>query len=359
MEKLTFGEAIFCDLFWLFLFFIFLPSLKDTRQKISLFLVWLLISIYSTFEFTGGDFYNYLALYNQNLSSSDPIHLEYFYYWLIQILPSSYFLWRFFLWSIATFFWILILDGLKQNIRFSGLIFILVVFYLFVGARQALCFSVLYYALFVFCGRNEQLSLKNVVFSFFLIVLSFFLHKMAVVSVLIMLFSLLPIGKKSFILSLFAFPFLYKIFDSLAYSFILEYSAFNAEGAKSMDMYMEGENIQANFNGLLRIFIDRIPIFILLFYSMWRIFLNKEYVPRIYRILLRMSYLMIYISYLFVGRDISKFIAPRFWDAALFPFTLFIAGYMYNKRKSKIFRICFCMLLISNFFALFYTLYKV
>lgn len=359
MEKLTLGQTLFCNFFWLIAFFIYLPSIKRKSTTGKYFFLWLFITIYSTFEFTGGDFFNYLTIYNRNVSTSyERIHLETFYYWLIQILPSDYFVWRFTVWGLAGFFWIQAIKNLKQNVQFAGLMFLLIVFFLFVGGRQALCLSVLYYALTIYHKKGVY-KLKNAVIFLILIVCSYFLHKTAIVYILIMFISMLPLGKRAFLLSLILFPVIYKIFDNISFLFIAEISEFNDEGASSMEGYMNGENIVSNFNGQIRIFINRLPIFLLLAYSIWKIYFKKDKITPTYNTLLRMSFILIYISYLFVGRNISAYIAPRFWDASLFPITLFITGYMNDKKNTSFFKICFYLLCIKQFFTLLYTIYKI
>lgn len=359
MEKLTLGLALFCDIFWLIAFLICLPSIKKKTTTGKYFFLWLFIAIYSTFEFTGGDFYHYFTAYQNNLSaSSDRSHFEPFYYWLIHALPSDYFIWRFTVWGLAGFFWIQAIKNLKQNVRFAGLMFLLIVFFFFVGGRQALCFSVLYYALTIYYKKGVY-KLKNAIIFLLLIMCSYFLHKTAIVYILIMFISMLPLGKRAFLLSLILFPVIYKIFDSLSYLFISEYSTFNEESATSMESYMEGETYTRNIFGQIHLFINRFPIFLLLIYSIWSIFIKKDIIPKIYIILLRMIYILIYISYLFVGRDISAYIAPRFWDASLFPLTLFAAGYMYNKRQTRFFKTCFYLLLFSLLYRFAYNIYKI
>lgn len=358
MEKLTLGLALFCDIFWLIAFLICLPSIKKKTTTGKYFFLWLFIAIYSTFEFTGGDFYHYFTAYQNNLSaSSDRSHFEPFYYWLIHALPSDYFIWRFTVWGLAGFFWIQAIKNLKQNVRFAGLMFLLIVFFFFVGGRQALCFSVLYYALTIYYKEGVY-KFKNAIIFLLLIVCSYFLHKTAIVYILIMFISMLPLGKRAFLLSLILFPVIYKIFDSLSYLFISEYSAFNEESATSMESYMEGENITSNFNGLIQLTIARAPIFLLLLYSIWQVYFKKYTLSNTYQTLLRMMYILIYISYLFIGRDISVYIAPRFWDASLFPATLFATGYIYNKKGTRFFKLFFFLLLLNMCFKFAYNIYK-
>lgn len=358
MEKLTLELALFCDILWLIAFFICLPVLKGNPTKAKyFFFLWLFITFYATFEFTGGDFYHYQTIYDQVvLSPFDRSHLEIFYHRLIQLLPSSYFIWRSVVWGFAAFFWIKILRNLKQDVRFAGLMFLLVVFFFFVGGRQALCFAVLYYGLTVY-EKSEKKNLKNTLIFGGFIVCAYFLHKSAVIYILILLFSLLPLGKKSIILSLVLFVPLYKAFDVLVNVFIMEYSLYNEETSESFLRYMEGESLDSNLFGLLQLFINRLPIFLLLIYSIRKVFFQKTELARIYVVLLRMVYILIYTSYLFVGREISAYIAPRFWDASLFPLTLFAGGYMFDKRKTRFFKICFYLLLLSQFYRFAYNIY--
>ena len=113
----------------------------------------------------------------------------------------------------------------------------------------------------------------------------------------------------------------------------------------------------SNFNGFIRMVIDRLPILLLLFVSVRDVFWKKMVLGRIYKYFLVMTYVLIYISYLFVGRDVSAFIAPRFWDASIFPFTLFLGGYLENKKATIYVYISFFLLIISKIFTYLYAFY--
>lgn len=68
---------------------------------------------------------------------------------------------------------------------------------------------------------------------------------------------------------------------------------------------------------------------------------------------------MIYISFLFLGRDISKFIAPRFWDAAYFPLTLFWGKVLFENRKERIVKYSIVLFFASQMYNIAYTIYKI
>lgn len=361
MDKLTLAEALLCDFVWLSaLIFFYCKTYNSSNAKktTGYFGLWLFIALYSTFEFTGGDFFHYKELYTDIIKAKQSIHMEDFYCWLALNLPSSFYIWRFFVWGMAAFFWILTLRNLKQDVYFAGLWFVLVAFFLFVGARQALCFSVQYYAVSLLF-REKHISAMSVVVAIAILWASLFLHKTAIVYVLVITLAFLPIGKRSVLLSVILFPLLYIIFDQLTANFIQYYSFYNEGNAATMERYMNGENLEANFNGMIRQVINRLPILILLAYSLKKVYFVKYAVDnKLMKVLLNISYMLIYISSLFSGRDVSGFIAPRFWDAAYFPLTLFLSSFLFENKKDKIIKLSINLLIISQLYTIAYTIYK-
>lgn len=361
MQDLSLSEALFCDFVWIFaMSFFYCKSVNTKRitKSQNYWGLWLFITLYATFEFTGGDFYNYKSIYQQIVQSKQYVHMEDLYCWLVFNLPKEYFIWRFCVWGLAALFWVGTLKLQKQDTNFAGLLFVLVVFYLFVGARQALCFSVQYFALTLILNRKTN-KFSTLIIPIILLVISLSLHKTAIVYILIIAFSFLPLGKRSLIISILLFPVIYKIFDQLAGVFIHSYSGVNGENADTMERYMNGESLESNMNGMIRLVIDRTPIILLLSYSLFQLYFKRCVdVPKLWKVLLNASYILVYISFLFTGRDVSKFIAPRFWDAAFFPLTLFFGQFFYKNRKHHFFKICVMLLIVSKFFTMAYTIYK-
>lgn len=362
MQDLSLSEALFCDFVWIFAMSFFYCKSVNTKKRINksqnYWGLWFFITLYATFEFTGGDFYNYESIYRQIVQTRQYVHMEDFYCWLVLNLPEEYFIWRFCVWGLASLFWVLTLKIQKQDSYFAGLLFVLVVFYLFVGARQALCFSVQYFALTLILNRKTN-KFSTLIIPIILLVISLSLHKTAIVYILIIAFSFLPLGKRSLIISILLFPVIYKIFDQLAVGFIHSYSDVNGGNADAMERYMNDENLESNMNGMIRLVIDRTPIILLLLYSLFLLYFKKVVeVPKLWMVLLNASYILIYVSFLFTGRDVSKFIAPRFWDASFFPLTLFLGMFFFKNRKQRFFIICGMLLIVSKFFTMAYTIYK-
>ncbi|MEE0624785.1 MAG: hypothetical protein UDG88_01830 [Muribaculaceae bacterium] len=361
MNKLTLTEALFCDLVWLsalVFFYCRTYNTGHTKKTKGYFGLWLFIVLYSTFEFTGGDFFHYVEIYKQIIQIKQEVHLEEFYCWLAVNLPHNFYIWRFVIWGLAAFFWVLTLRNLKQDVYFSGLWFVLVVFFLFVGARQSLCFSVQYYALSLYFKHNRQKKIFSIVAVLILLV-SLSLHKTAIVYILILGISFIPFGKRTLIVSVLIFPFVYKSFDYITENFIDQYSFYNEGNAAVMEQYMNGEGETLNILGIFKNIVNKAPIVILTIYSLNKVYSSKYVADKLSRVLLNSSYLLIYISFLFLGRDISKFIAPRFWDAAYFPLTLFWGKVLFENRKERIVKYSIVLFFASQMYNIAYTIYKI
>ena len=91
---------------------------------------------------------------------------------------------------------------------------------------------------------------------------------------------------------------------------------------------------------------------------MYKVFFVENRQPYIYEVLLRASYIMIYISFLFIGREVSAFISPRFWDASLFPVTIFLSYYFFKIRRTSIVKVLVLMFLAAKLFLVLYNIYK-
>lgn len=322
------------------------------------FLLGFITVLFSTFGFNSGDFVHYFELYDELIKSQFIIHVEPFYFWLCKVLPDNYFLWRFVIWGLATLFYIKALKKVDCSPKFAMFIFVLILMWTFNNLRNALGYSVLLYgaALILFPARSR-------VWTFFrgglMIFLSFFLHKSMFMYILIMCFALIPIGKKLFISSLLLFPILYKSVTYIS-SYILFNSFANETSQDSGMRYLESDFVGgANINGLIQIFITRLPILLLLSYSIRNIFFKNEYVSYSVRVFLQFAYWLIYISYLFSGQKTSAFLTNRFWDASLYPITIFLAVYLYDKVNSLFVRNCFILLLLANLYNISYTIFKI
>ena len=356
-------DILFNVIIWFFLFLLTNRQIKTTynnQQQNIYFIGGCLIIIYSTFGFNSGDFRHYAELYNDLVKSQFIVHVEPFYFWLCKILPNDYYLWRLMIWGSATIFLIKTFKRINTNPQFALLIFTLILMMYFHNPRQTLGYTVLYYGitLLFYHKENKQTKPYNMLIGLIWVSLSFFLHKSMFIFILLMAFSLIPLGKKLLILSLIAFPIVYKSITYIS-SYILLNSFANETSQESGTGYLESDfRIDINTNGILRLIIERLPIFLLMFYAIRNIYFKNEKVQYGLKVFLQYTYWLIYISYLFNGQEVSAFLTNRFWDASLYPLTIFLAGYLYKKPRSRFIKNCFYLLILSNLYNLSYTIYK-
>ena len=227
----------------------------------------------------------------------------------------------------------------------------------FHNLRNVLGYSVLCYGTtLLFTSRKNNFI--YIILGITWIILSLFLHKSMFLYIIIMGLSLIPLNKKYIILSLLFFPIIY---NSVTYisEFILTNSFADETSQQSGENYLNSELMwEVNIYGMLRLIIERLPIFIFLFYSIKHIYFKKEHIQYSLKIFLQYSYWLIYISYLFRGQSVSSYLTNRFWDAALFPFTIFLSAYLYQQPRTPFIKKTFYLLIIANLYTLTYILYK-
>ncbi len=361
MYNLTYPQAIFCAIYWFLFFVIYSFALKKNVKFAygkGYFFLWLIITVYSTFEFNGGDFYYYKEIYDQVLHYNSSIHMESFYIWVLKSLPQNYFLWRFVIWGLASFFWIQIAKDLKLDARLYAILFFLIIFFLFVGARQSLGFSILYLGL-IFLLKHDNKKWKRAL-GLMIMVVSCFFHKTMFIYLIISLVSIVNFGKNYIIALLILFPIFYKGMDLFIEPISLLVS--DDIGINAIQRYLNSDfRSEANIYGIIRKIIDRLPVFLLIIYAIKNIFFNNEKVDYLQKVLLRVSFILIYVSYLFAGKEVSAFIPPRFWDAALFPFTIFLSLYLFNHthQKNRLVNLSLVLFVLSKLFTIAYRIYKI
>lgn len=359
MDKLTVSEWFFNALIWVIFLFLnryqlYLKSNKGTGFAF----FFIVVTIFSTYGFTSGDYFHYKGLYDQLVLSPTNVHVEEFYFWLIKNLPESYTLWRFVVWGIAAIVFVLISRRLKINSRFLSLIFALLLMIYFPNPRNTLAYVVFYWGItfFFFKWRNAFVSfLLGLIF----VLCSYYLHKSMFVYIgLFVIVLLIRWNKWIYIGSLILFPFLYKSLSSLAEYFLI-YSFANEESLESGIRYLESDFYQiANLNGLIQLALNRIPVIVLMIYSIYYIYFRNHNVESIFRLFLNYTYVLMYISFLFYGQQVSAFLSPRFWDASMYTATLFLSYYLYMQNRTFLIKGALCILVLANVYNLAYILYK-
>lgn len=358
-EQLTISKWGFCVALWAILLLANRSQLQRISNKGTSFSVLLIFMVvFSTFGFITGDYFHYKDLYNEIIRYNENIHLEEFYFGLIQILPISYSIWRLAVWGLAAIVFALLLKRLNFNAQFSSLLFALILMTTFPNLRNVLGYIVLYYSVVLILFEKKNI-VTNCIIGGIGIVCSFFLHKSMFMYILLLGIALVPFNKWVYIISWIAFPILYKYLYSISEYFLINSFANDQSITTGINYLNSDFNTYANLNGLIRLIVNRTSIILLLLYAIiCVIFKKSDNINYGMKVFLQYSYILIYLSFLFYGQQVSAFFSSRFWDAALYPMTIFLIYYLYNRRNIRFVRMCLYFLIVSNLYDFAYSLYK-
>ena len=355
MLQLTYSDFLVDILLLLVSLFYYKSARQPAYQnKGSYIFIFITFVLYSTFGFNSGDFLHYHDLFREISVTKLNLHLEDFYYSLLLLSPN-YFIWRFMVWGLATFILIMTFKRLNYPPQLTCLIAVLILMYTFSNLRNSLGYVALFYSI-TFITKPLKIKPVSYCLAFLGIWCTIFLHKSMPFYIFVMFISFIPIKKWIIVVSLALFPILYETFNILAYYFLntgIGGEDFNVTGMS----HLEREQFSVvNINGLLQQFINKLPILILLFYSLRRI-LSFEIQNRTTKLFVTYSYWLIYISFLFYNQPTSSFLSPRFWDASLFSLTIALP-LLILKQKDKLLSVSYYLLILSNIYNMSYALYK-
>lgn len=308
--------------------------------------------LYSVFAFAESDTYGYYSLFDTMRRYHEKIHVEEFYFWLTQFI-DNYFVWRLIIWGLATFILIFILRFFHIDSFTAGFLIPSLLYYQFAQTRASLGLLVLLVALIILIKDIKKI--KNWFFSLLFFCIAFQLHKsISVFMVLIPIAFIIPLTKKTIVITLLIFPLLYGIISSLP-DYLLSWSYFQDDTINMGNMYLEKENYTANFNGMLRLFLDWSGV--LLNLALTTLYFCKfgNTIDQTIVFMQKYGYLLVYVSFLFYGQLMSSFISSRTLHAAAFPLLITSCYYYQNKDRNIISQIA--LILLSGFTFVFNTIY--
>lgn len=263
------------------------------------------------------------------------------YNWLAGVSGNDYFLWRTYIWLPACLFLFLTaarLELLHRNMLLSMILFGAMLSY----TRGMLGHSMLLFGAVLLVDKKSNVATK--VIGLALLCVSYFFHKSMYVNIAFALLAFYPLGKKSFVVSLIAFPFLTTVatmlIDGIA-SGALNMSL--GEGVGGVGdravLYASGEKMEWNIFGDIGRVISYLPEYLTLFYLTNRV-LYKGYFKgikreKVFTYLFRLTYVAIYIASLFAFVETSTWIYLRFKYMAFFPLPFVLAKVWSLEPKSN------------------------
>ena len=290
---------------------------KISQEKNNYWFVFFWMALYSILGFAEWDTYHYYWMYENTKTSGYNVGFERFFFWLIKTLPNSYLLWRTAIWGTASV--LMISAAKKLNLNSTVLCFMVPILFLtqLSVTRGAIGLALMIFCAILFAQSLEKKKIFLMVIAGLGIYASIFMHKSIILFIILLIGAwFFPLNKKTIVISLIAFPFLYGAIFTLAesISFINE--------SDWMTDYMNRDKTEMNLNGLL-VTIFRSAIIILLVYDIAKKYLNNNVGrSKAQLFMFKYAYVLLYVSFLFLGQTTSYWVSDRALHAASFPLVL-------------------------------------
>ena len=346
----------------LLIWFILLLTYKSeffqyVPKKTSYSFLFLMVILYTTFGFSEADTYHYHEIYDEMLKFGEAIHVEPFYYWLIQFLPHNYYIWRFVVWGIAIILMIATFKRFNLNSTAVGFVFPLILLQQFTVTRGCLGIALFIYSL-SFLLKPSSHRVLSYIFAISGCVLSLFLHRSMPLFIIMVVMAFVPLNKTLIIISILAYPLIRAGIMPHIFSFINS-GFFSDETADFAQHYLQSEQSIANFNGILRLCLDYIPRFLIFIFLIKEYIFNNHRIDKPMKFLLQYAYILFYIALLFFGQETSSFISSRTIHMMCFPLTIVLAYHLtINYKRSALLKASMSFFICSDLFAFIYTIYK-
>ena len=314
------------------------------------------LTLYSVFAFAEADTYHYMNLYEDLYKSQVPWHVEPAHFWIIKHLPHGYFLWRLFVWGVSAILYTKAFKHLQISANVAGFVIAIIMLNPFPQTRGTLGFSIMmialaYYVPFKICNAIR------VIFILIAIVLATFFHKsLGIYALLFPLAVLMPYNKKMIILSLILFPVLYAAVYTLSGDF-LEIGFLGKQTIESGTSYLErGTEGAYNIFGILTNSIMWMALF-LYFQETTQYYITNTCNEAIITIQ-KYTYILVYVSFLFLGQNLSAFLYTRTLNFAMFPLAISFAYYLQNSKYSKKKNLIIFLFFLNTLYEISYHIYK-
>lgn len=346
--------AIINLIIWLFLLVYYFRNSKRNNIPV---LAYVLILLFATFAFSETDTYHYHEAYDQMLLYNSPVHVENFYFWLINILPQNYYIWRFVIWGISLILLQITFKRYKLDVNSAGLCFTLILLQQFIVTRGSLGVALFMFAISLFLFPSKSRIISYILSAAF-IALSIYLHRSLPVYIGLLVFAFIPLNKITVILSLILLPILRTGLLSYVYD-ILSIGFFSADTMSFVESYLEDDKSVANLNGFIRHVIELFPIILMFVLLIKEYVFKKKYIDKSVKFIFNYSYVLFYVAMLFWGQQTSSFISSRTIHMMCYPLVIVAAYYMStNKRRNVLFNISLIGFIIADLFAFLYTIFK-
>lgn len=295
--------------FWIGVTFSWRQFKGNTNRGIGLWGTFVLACLFGLISIQSGDFFYYGYMIQQNRGI---YHFEDFYKWLLK-MTNHYLEWRAIVWGSASVLYFLMLKQLPVNKKFACFIFIISQLFYWGTMRNMLGFTMLFagVSLLFYPSRNFGTIVSYGVGIIMIFSCQFF-HRSMYLYTIVMAAAFIPWGKFTVRLSLIAFPFLYTSVFILAKYFLSNFGEddFQELGTQYIVMGKITSTLLQDINNFIRTTCYAYIIYLCFKY------ISKNSVPVFFKIMLRYSYILLYVSLLFLGQEKAGWMYTRFLDAS-------------------------------------------
>lgn len=337
----------------------FYPGYGNKVKKNGNFvLVFLLMVLISVFAFTEYDTYHYHTDFDTMIKHGEKEHVEDYYFWLTQVLPRNYYIWRFAIWGGACAVIIWSLKLLKLNATITGAMIPLVLIARFNVSRASFGMAVLLFSIVLLVLPKKNIYIR--ILGLLGVFLSCFLHASMIVFVVIaLLFLILPINKQTVVIMTFLFPLLYA--SVLVYSEnILD--TFGLAEENRIFSYLEADKLEISTIGLIYKIFAKVPLILMLF-SISRYYLNSQKAKQGANIVFfkfyKIAFGFVYIAMLFFMQEVSDWVSTRTLDAGLFFVLIALIHYFETNNKTIIDKVYLFLWMFMLYFGQLFFIYDI
>ena len=343
----------------------FSPQSNNERKGIRVFF-WLYVST-CIFAFWEADTYHSWEgfIVAGHYGNFQILSYEKIYNWLAGVSGDNYFLWRTYIWLPACL--VFFITASRLNLLHRNMLLAMALFGCMLSfTRGMLGHVMLLWGAVLWVDKNSKSTTK--IIGLILFCLSYYFHKSMYVNIAFAILAFCPFGKKSFVWSLIAFPFLTVVatmlIDGIA-SGVLNMSFGEGVGGVGdrAGLYAAAEKAQATIWGKIGYFISYTPEYLTLFYLVDRV-LYKGYFKgikqeKVFTYLFRLTYIAMYIASLFAFVETSSFIYSRFKYMAFFPLVFVLAKvWSLEPRANSWVKSIILLQLFALFYDWAYEIYK-
>lgn len=354
------GLLVFINLgLWLILLLVYKKDFLNPfiNRKRSFIFPFIILALFTTFAFSEADTYHYHEIYDRMLKINSQIHIEYVYYFLLKILPKNYYLWRFVIWGAASFIFVITAKRYRINPGILAFLLPVLLFQQFAVTRGCLGISIFLLAVSFILKPVKQRKLFSILIGIFGCLVSMAFHKSMPLFIFIFVLSCIPLNRFFIYFLILIFPLLRSFVVSIIMA-VIDMGFFEQDTVTFTMGYLDGERSISNIMGLIRLGIEYVPRFLIIYIITRLIILNKQQVPYYISYLAHFCFILFYIALLCYGQEFSSFISSRTIHMMCFPLIIVVSYLVERTGYNKLVLSSVILFIISDLFAFLHSIYK-